>query len=636
MYRKIVSFFMWFIALSSSFLSTAHAATFCVDDLTDALANAADCAATCDGSGDCSLRDAVLAANIAATADDIIFDVTGTYTYTQPDEIAITDDLTITGPGWDQLTIDAGNQAAKVRPINVHIVGGGTVNISGLTITGGTPAAGGGGIQVNAANTLNLTDSVVTTNTVDAGFSGGGIDNFDSTVNIDRCTISNNSADSGGGIRNSGTLTINDSTLSGNFTFAGGLGGAIDSFGGLANLSITNSTFSNNTADADGGAISNNAPFTVTNSTFSGNSADVTTGSGGALANFGNTANISNCTFWGNSASSGGAIHQAAGTVHIKGTIVANSTSGGNCSASITSTGINIDSGSTCGIAPGGFINTDPLLGPLQDNGGPTAVHPLLAGSPAIDAISGNCTDISAATINKDQRGFIRPIDGNNDGTADCDVGAYEVGTCGDGGVDPGEECDSGTSNSNTTADACRSDCTNPACGDGVQDTGEGCDDGNTVNTDACLNTCVSATCGDGIVQSSVEECDDGTAANSDTVADACRTNCLNAYCGDGVVDTAEGCDDVNTDNTDACLDTCVSATCGDGNVQTGTEECDDGNIVDGDGCSSTCSDELSGTGTGGSCSLISTARATNAGLLIFVLSVFVLCLSRRKLGANY
>ena len=72
------------------------------------------------------------------------------------------------------------------------------------------------------------------------------------------------------------------------------------------------------------------------------------------------------------------------------------------------------------------------ILGPLKNNGGPTQTHALVAGSPAIDAGDpGGCRDNSGALLQTDQRGFARHVDGNNDGTARCDIGAVEgVGLC--------------------------------------------------------------------------------------------------------------------------------------------------------------------------------------------------------------
>lgn len=112
-------------------------------------------------------------------------------------------------------------------------------------------------------------------------------------------------------------------------------------------------------------------------------------------------------------------------------------------------------------------------------------------------------------------------------------------GRCGDGVRDPGEECDDGRINSDTLADACRTDCVRAHCGDGVVDSRETCDDGNDVDDDACRNDCALSSCGD------------------------------------GTVDPGEACDDGNDANTDACLNTCAAASCGDGFVRSGAELCD-------------------------------------------------------------
>jgi cysteine-rich repeat protein len=215
--------------------------------------------------------------------------------------------------------------------------------------------------------------------------------------------------------------------------------------------------------------------------------------------------------------------------------------------------------------------------------------------------------------------------DGNFDSSDGCVEGCV-LAECGDGFVWHGfEECDEGSANSDTTPDACRTDCYNYGCGDGVTDTGESCDDGNLVlgdgcrpdcslescgdsiedpgeecddgntdNTDACLNTCLDASCGDGFVWAGVEECDDSNTDNTDDCLDSCE----DASCGDTYVHAGiEECDDGNTDNTDDCLNTCLDASCGDGFTWSSIEECDDGNTDNTDDCLNTCDDATCGDG---------------------------------------
>ena len=127
---------------------------------------------------------------------------------------------------------------------------------------------------------------------------------------------------------------------------------------------------------------------------------------------------IINSTLSGNN---GGGIENSSVVTFIN-SIVSNSPSGDDCSGTITDGGHNISSDDTCGFDPanGSMPNTDPLLGPLQDNGGPTWTHALLPGSPAIDAGD------DAQCPPTDQRGVPRPIDGDGDGVAICDIGSFE------------------------------------------------------------------------------------------------------------------------------------------------------------------------------------------------------------------
>ena len=193
----------------------------------------------------------------------------------------------------------------------------------------------------------------------------------------------------GAGIWTDGTLTLTNTTVSDNVArgpFGGNGGGILNQLD--ARLTLTNSTVSGNTATLQGGGVFSNGTLTSINSTVSGNSAP----NGAGIASFG-TADLTN-------------------------TIVASNLSSGDCAGNpITSFGHNLDSDGTCGLsATGDLPNIDPLLAPLQDNGGPTFTHALLPGSPAIDA------GHDGAAPATDQRGVPRPQG------AHSDIGAFEVG----------------------------------------------------------------------------------------------------------------------------------------------------------------------------------------------------------------
>ena len=184
-------------------------------------------------------------------------------------------------------------------------------------------------------------------------------------------------------------------------------------------------------------------------------------------------------------------------------------------------------------------------------------------------------------------------------------------GVCGDGVVQPGEQCDIGPMGNGACTDKCRLnvcgdgyvgagescdgtpgcvDCKSADCGNGVVDAGEACDDGNKEPGDACTDLCKPAACGDGVVQVGVEECDDGNQIDED----ACLNACLNAACGDGIVGPGELCDDGNQVDDDGCTNVCALPVCGDG-IVTPDEECDDGNQIDGDACLSSCKNATCG-----------------------------------------
>jgi len=305
-----------------------------------------------------------------------------------------------------------------------------------------TALAGGGMVTFNCggATTITVTSTKIISadTTIDGGslitISGGNsvgifVVNIGVNFTVQNLTIANGIGGNfgGGGIANSGTLTVTNSTFSGNRADAGG---AISNSG---DLTVTNCTFSGNSSSyllGAGGAISNSGNLIVTNSTFSGNSAEA----GGAISNGGDMT-VTNCTFSGNNSPSllgpgGGAINNAGdlAPATLFNTILANNFTnnvGGNCEGSMTDGGHNIDDGTSCAFstANGSLSNTNPQLDPagLANNGGPTQTIALQAGSPAINA--GDESVCTAAPVNSlDQRGYVRP----GTGYANCSIGAFE------------------------------------------------------------------------------------------------------------------------------------------------------------------------------------------------------------------
>ncbi len=384
-------------------VSVAAAATITVDSLTD------------NDTG-CTLREAIVSANADDAAgndcadgdgdDTIVFDAGLTLpdaiTLTQG-EMLISSSLSIQGPGADQLTINANNVSRHfyLRNNQANII----ASISGLTLTAGY--------------------------TVPFNF-GGSIVNAE-VLNLDRMVLSNNFATgSGGAIYSVNQLNINRSALFGNYGY--GNGGAVASTD-FQPSRIANTTLRSNSSSQRGGAIySGGSNLTVVNSTISGNTAGNSNGdgsSGGGIATGfsgspSRTITLLNSTLSDNSAREFVAPQQIdirVGQARLVNTIVAGISAasgpacyGGNINASVNTL---IEDGS-CNPT----LSGDPMLGSLVNNGGPTLTQTPLPGSPLIDA--GSQTECDGASLVMDQTGRRRTLDGNDDGTATCDIGAYE------------------------------------------------------------------------------------------------------------------------------------------------------------------------------------------------------------------
>jgi hypothetical protein len=391
------------------------------------------------------------ALRIANDGDTITFAVTGTIALTSGG-LPVNKSLTISGPGKDQLSID-GNQTLLVFGIFPDK----TATISGLTIRNGQAGI------LNEHGTLTVSNCAVSGNSDIGLFNDGvpsvltvsncvvsgnssGIYNYYGEASVSNCIVSSNQSggvfnygvsggpddhilgiasltiadsiinnNSGPGVdNNAGGVTIVDTTISGN-----SVGGGVYTYqdGGKipGNLTVMNSTISGNSASSYGGGIAcGKSGLTIINSTVSGNSAGAY-GGGIASGSFGMM--IVNSTVSGNSAATCGGV---CGEVEIANTIL-NANASGNIDGTVTSHGYNISSDDGGGLltGPGDQINTDPLLGPLRDHGGPTLTHMPLRGSPAIDAGDPNFTP----PPDHDQRGacFLRVFGGR------IDVGSVET-----------------------------------------------------------------------------------------------------------------------------------------------------------------------------------------------------------------
>jgi hypothetical protein len=352
-----------------------------------------------------SLRQAIIQTNASGGHDTITFHASISGAIVLTDSLpTVSDDLTISGPGASVLSI-SGDNAYRVFQIDSSAA----VTISDLTIRDGNGFGGGGG-GIESDGTLLLISIDIVSNT--AAY-GGGLYVSNGSTTLNGGQIVSNTADYGGGvyISENASATLSEGQILSN--------SANDSAGGLYVSNGASATLreglilSNSAIDGGGGIYSYQGTLTLINTTVSGNQA--TAGAGGGLFAEESTAAITFTTFASNTATSGGyGIHLVASTVSVQDTNIAyNGTTATNCSGVLVSNGHNLEYGDTCGLtAITDNPDTDPLLGPLTYDHG-TLVHPLLEGSPAINA--GLC--LSGVTTT-DQRGVTR--------VPPCDIGAYE------------------------------------------------------------------------------------------------------------------------------------------------------------------------------------------------------------------
>ncbi len=417
-----------------------------------------------------------------ASSGDTIHLAAGNYT---ADNLVLDMEIRIIGSGKNATFIDPGvnGRHFTVTPNAVR------VRLEKLAVQNGS----NGAIQVDGATELSLRHAKIVSNSgplgaitllegatltaVRTGLNDNESSSDGGAIHCDQCShitifasnvTENHALDNGGAIARlnpgleplatGGDTKIIASTVIGN---GADMGGAIY-IESLDSLTISESTLADNGATLlHGGGVFGNGDITVRRSTFLANVTNPNNGWGGAIGTAGNSIGqltAVNSTFSGNSAAHGGAIHIAAnvtadlanntfigntstvvaGTIGGTGTLDLNNTiltdsAGGDCSAFLAPTGHhNLIDDPTCGATGGlpfnlgAVTNLDPTL---QDNGGPTETHQLLAGSNALDAGFNSCPHPNTGTpLQVDQRGdgYWRPYDGDGDAIATCDIGAYE------------------------------------------------------------------------------------------------------------------------------------------------------------------------------------------------------------------
>ncbi|GJL65577.1 MAG: hypothetical protein NPIRA05_05480 [Nitrospirales bacterium] len=400
-----------------------------------------------DNAGRCTLRAAIEEAN-ATIVSDTIEVPPGVYELTLPfnqggGRLQVTEDVDIKGSGANVTAVDG------VHDTRIFAIGtsddSADVTISGLTIQNGRGGSmlSGGGVNIVEGSTLELRDSIVRDNETSAP--GGGIAN-DGSLYLLRSTVRDNKIPNdstvetppqggGGGTQHSGAgimnflgadLTIENSTITGNFTTRGG---GIRNAGGT--MEIRNSTISGNTARIRGGGLMNYGDADISFTTITDNQARSTPGNaasevhgGGGIFNIGEIT-LDNSILADNIDTEGSIGYSpdcrtdtpSPPSDPVPGLI---SSQGGNVIGVLTSD-CNLETNSDLTGSENNPL--DPNLNVFSNWGGTTRTHRIQLDSPAIDQGSG-----FGGCPTTDQRGYIRPVDGNEDGNAVCDSGAVERG----------------------------------------------------------------------------------------------------------------------------------------------------------------------------------------------------------------
>jgi hypothetical protein len=326
-----------------------------------------------------SLREALLVSDNMPGTDFVVFDTTGAFAspttiHLTKGQLRIRDSVTIVGTGARNLSIDADGRSRIMLVTDGDATQRLEVTLRDLTLTGGNTTLPGGGIQ-NLDENLTLERSIISGNHTDGR--GGGLYHRGGQLTVLNSTIAHNQARSGGGLwirtgPTSGISRVINSTLSGNS--AGQRGGGLENFSGITH--VHNSTITDNEAPLAGGIASK--------------------GQSGTITRLGSTIVAGNLS---------GDVEYVAGSVNSFASSGSNLVGRGNALASFTNN-------DQRGVL-------DPGLEPLRDDEGTTPTHALRTGSPAID------TGTNLLGLAADQRGlpFVREVG------LGVDVGAYEMQT---------------------------------------------------------------------------------------------------------------------------------------------------------------------------------------------------------------